>query len=252
MQLKNWYYHFKSALTPEQCDKIIGTGLKKIQDTKNAGVSTAAETFGKTHKQAFRKSNVEIIGDKTLEQLSKETGKTKEEIYNSKVIRDSEVAWLDDDWIYNLINPYIRQANLDSGWRFDLDCSEMFQFTVYRPGGFYGWHIDGGSDHLSVYKRSVPGVTPDDYLHTKNQNHIGKVRKLSLTINLNKPGEYDGGNLKFDFGPHVQGDRFHECTEIRPQGSIILFPSFQYHQVTPLTRGTRYSLVLWVLGKPFR
>ena len=73
-----------------------------------------------------------------------------------------------------------------------------------------------------------------------------------MTINLNEPGEYEGGNLKFDFGPHSEGERFHECTEIRPQGSIIVFPSFVQHQVTPVTKGTRYSLVLWSLGQPFK
>ncbi len=81
---------------------------------------------------------------------------------------------------------------------------------------------------------------------------VGKIRKLSVTINLNQPGEYEGGNLKFDFGPHSQGKRFHEVTEIRPQGSIIVFPSWTYHQVTPVTKGTRYSLVLWSLGLPFK
>jgi PKHD-type hydroxylase len=88
--------------------------------------------------------------------------------------------------------------------------------------------------------------------YTDNPNMVNKVRKISMTINLNAPGEYDGGNLKFDFGPHASGKRFHECEEIRPQGSIILFPSFVYHQVTPVTRGTRYSLVLWSLGWPFQ
>ena len=59
-------------------------------------------------------------------------------------------------------------------------------------------------------------------------------------------------NLNFDFGPHNAGTRYHECVEIRPQGSIIVFPSYTHHQVTPVTRGIRYSLVLWSLGKPFR
>ena len=53
-------------------------------------------------------------------------------------------------------------------------------------------------------------------------------------------------------GPHASGKRFHEVEEIRPQGSIIVFPSYVYHQVTPVTRGTRYSLVLWSLGQPFK
>jgi len=112
--------------------------------------------------------------------------------------------------------------------------------------------------HFSKYKRIIPGITyqnedesyPADYTH--NKSIVGKVRKISLTINLNLPGEYEGGNLKFDFGPHNENERYHECIEIRPQGSIVLFPSFINHCVTPVTKGTRYSLVLWSLGKPFR
>jgi PKHD-type hydroxylase len=82
---------------------------------------------------------------------------------------------------------------------------------------------------------------------------VGKIRKISMTLNLNEPGDYDGGNLKFDFGRHVEGvDPFYECEEIRPQGSVVVFPSFVDHCVTPITRGTRYSLVLWCLGDPFK
>jgi PKHD-type hydroxylase len=82
---------------------------------------------------------------------------------------------------------------------------------------------------------------------------IGKVRKISMTVNLNVPGEYEGGNLKFDYGMHTEKDRrFHECEEIRPQGSIIVFPSFLDHCVTPILSGTRYSLVLWSLGAPWK
>ena len=88
--------------------------------------------------------------------------------------------------------------------------------------------------------------------YVKDDSFIGKVRKLSLTLNLNKPGEYEGGNLMFDFGTHNQTEQFIECTEIRPQGSIIVFPSHIYHQVTPVTKGTRYSLVLWCSGYPFK
>jgi PKHD-type hydroxylase len=80
----------------------------------------------------------------------------------------------------------------------------------------------------------------------------GKIRKLSVTINLSDPKDYKGGNLRFDFGPHDQKKRFHTCTEIRPRGSIIVFPSHVFHQVTPVTKGTRHSLVMWSLGLPFR
>ena len=73
-----------------------------------------------------------------------------------------------------------------------------------------------------------------------------------MTVNLTEPKNYAGGNLKFDLGAHAGKKRFKVCEEIRPQGSVIIFPSFTYHCVTPVTRGTRYSLVLWSLGKPWR
>ena len=87
---------------------------------------------------------------------------------------------------------------------------------------------------------------------TENRYYWGKVRKLSMTLNLTQPDQYKGGNLKFDFGPHAGRARFKTCKEIRDQGSMIIFPSFVHHQVTPVTSGTRYSLVIWSLGKPFK
>jgi len=260
MQIVNNYYFFSSALSSEQCEKIINTGNKKIQELKNSGESTAAVTFGKTHKQGLSEKcdDVNSMDDKTLEEMSKKTGKPSEEILKSSYIRDSEVCWLDDQWLYDLITPYVYEANKKANWRYDIDYGETFQFTKYGLNQFYGWHLDGGSDHYDKYKRAIPGITLKhnnslyEKKYTENKNYIGKIRKLSVTINLTLPGEYEGGNLKFDYGPHFEGERFHECTQIRPQGSIIVFPSFQYHQVTPVTSGTRYSLVLWMLGPPFK
>jgi PKHD-type hydroxylase len=255
MQLKNSYYYFKSALSPELCKKIIDHGLKILDENKKKGIDTSAVTFGNNHKQVNTKATAQE--DKTLEDLVKETGKQPQELEKERYVRDSEVSWFSDKWIYDIVHPYLRTANNNAGWKYQWDHSEAFQFTIYHPGGFYGWHTDGQSDHYGAYKRYIPGVTPISSdgkiskIYTKNKNLIGKVRKLSMTINLNAPGEYEGGNLKFDFGPHASGKRFHECEEIRPQGSIIVFPSYIYHQVTPVTKGTRYSLVLWSVGNPF-
>ena len=44
----------------------------------------------------------------------------------------------------------------------------------------------------------------------------------------------------------------HECTEIRPRGSVIVFPSFVWHRVKPVTKGVRYSVVAWYGGPPFK
>ena len=259
MQVQNSYYWFKEALTPEQCQRIIDYGIKTINDVKSKGGSTNATTFGDNSKQDITKHTNEAVpqSDLTVEELEAK-GIKRQEVQQKSYVRDSEVCWFSDQWLYDMIHPFLRKANIDAGWGYEWDFSESFQFTKYGPGQFYGWHADGNSCNFGKYKRHIPGVTPtlpDGSIpkgYTDNPNMIGKIRKLSMTINLNQPGEYEGGNLKFDFGPHASGKRFHECVEIRPQGSIIVFPSYVYHQVTPVTSGTRYSLVLWSLGQPFK
>jgi len=257
MILKHNYYWFKEALSSDDCKKIIDYGCAKIKEEKEKGNSTVAVTSGNTQKGGLS-DNASPMDDRTFEEISKDENIPLDQVEKQKYIRDSEVAWLTDSWIYDLVVPYIKTANKDSGWNYDIDGFETFQFTVYNPGGFYGWHTDCGSDQFAAYKRHIPGITPTTESgellkgYTNDPNKIGKIRKISLTVNLNSPGDYDGGVLKFDYGPHAVTGRYHECEEIRPQGSMIIFPSFIHHQVTPITRGTRYSLVLWCLGRPFK
>ena len=261
MLTEQYYYYFKGALSKEVCENIISLGESKLDEAKKAGKTTAAHTLGLNHKQYKNEKGLESkpVNDKTYQEMKQSLNITGDDIEEKTYIRDSEASWLDDKWLYDLIHPYVETANHKTGWKYDYEGAEDFQFTKYNsPGGFYGWHQDGIGDHHNVYKRYIPGVHPEYTPEmqknkiTQNRDHVGKVRKISVTVNLNKPGEYDGGNLKFDFGPHATGERFLECEEIRPQGSIIVFPSYVHHQVTPVTKGTRYSLVLWCLGKPFR
>ena len=250
MDLKHIYYYFKSIISPEDCKKIKDLGLKTIAENKTKGLQTEAITFGGKQKSSKKQIS---LNEKTIEEFSIENNLNREQVDEKTYIRDSEVCWLNDQWIYDLVYPLINEANQKAGWNFQFDYSEAFQFTQYNPGGFYGWHTDGGSDCFSVYQNPEKDKFDEkNLLHTKNENFIGKIRKLSLTLNLNDSDEYEGGNLKFDFGPHSLRDRFYECTEIRPKGSMIVFPSFIHHQVTPVKKGTRYSLVVWVLGQPFK
>jgi len=177
-------------------------------------------------------------------------------------------------------------------WQWDFSESFQFTvYHGHKSKGqFYGWHADGQSDWRGAYKpvlnlgtqqkpdwRKVerddkgeikkdgkgnaipskdkaptrPGTTILAPGYTDNPHMWDKVRKISMTVNLTDPKNYAGGNLKFDFGHH-NVKRFHVCHEIRPRGSIIIFPSYTHHCVTPVTRGTRYSLVLWSLGKPWK
>jgi PKHD-type hydroxylase len=72
-------------------------------------------------------------------------------------------------------------------------------------------------------------------------------RKLSLIIQLTDPSEYEGGDFQFD-SDIPQPDP----AEIKQRGTVIVFPSFLRHRVTPVTSGVRRSLVSWVEGPKFR
>ena len=163
---------------------------------------------------------------------------SKEDLKDLNKKRNSDIVWMDDTWIYNEIHPYINQANAAADWNFDWDWAESIQFTKYKENQFYGWHCDSADK---------PYDLPDD-LHRH-----GKIRKLSVTVCLSDETEYEGGDFEFDFRNNDGGKTQPSvCKEIRPKGSVIVFPSFVWHRVKPVTSGTRYSLVMWNLGKPFR
>jgi PKHD-type hydroxylase len=125
-------------------------------------------------------------------------------------------AWMIER-LAQLINPLNRQH-----WGFDVSGSERLQFSAYGPGEHYGWHIDLGAG-----------------------GHFAQ-RKISVSVLLNDPAEYDGGDFEISIGSHTK-----LCA--RAKGGVILFPSYAPHRVTPVTRGTRYSLVAWIVGaQPFR
>jgi PKHD-type hydroxylase len=207
MNLNNYYYYFKKAIPERTCDEIIKYGNQQREE-------------------------LAVIGG-----FTKNTNLTKEEEKILKKTRDSNVAWLNDQWIYNEIIPYVNQANKDSGWNFQWDTSEMCQFTKYRLNQYYHWHCD--SFHS-------PYNTPNDL--TKH----GRIRKLSVTVSLSDPKEYKGGELQFDFYNEKRKKNIVTCKEILEKGSLVVFPSFVWHQVKPVTKGTRYSLVIWNLGSQFR
>jgi len=257
MELDHKFYYYKKALNKEMCQRIITHGLNKMNLNKSVGENIRATTFGGKDKGAKdEKGNVLKVSQKTL---TMQGLRQKKLDINNTYVRDSYVSWLGDKWIYDLIMPYVVNANKEAGWNWDLTGQELFQFTMYKGGGYYGWHTDGHSDHFGTYKMAIPGVTkmsangkwPRGY--TDDPMLIGKNRKISVTINLTENKNYKGGNLRFDMGAHTaSGKRYVTIKEARDQGSIIVFPSFLHHQVTPVTSGTRYSLVLWVLGPPFK
>jgi PKHD-type hydroxylase len=71
-----------------------------------------------------------------------------------------------------------------------------------------------------------------------------------MTLNLTDPSTYEGGDLEFNFQDTLN-DKKVSFKESKLQGSITFFPSFVFHRVTPVTKGTRWSLVAWMLGRPY-
>ena len=168
------------------------------------------------------------MGDKKLNQ---------KQIKDLKKKRNSNIVWMNDRWIYKEIQPYIHQANLNAGWNFEWDYSESCQFTKYKLNQYYDWHCDSWDKPYAQ-----PGPTQ------------GKIRKLSVTVSLSDPKDYKGGELEFDLRDQDPDKKpnIHICKQILPKGSLVVFPSFVWHRVKPVTSGTRYSLVIWNLGRPFK
>ena len=187
--------------------------------------------YGKSQQEQLA-----LTGGQT-EKVNKGKPLEEKDILDLKKKRDSNIVWLSDRWIYKEIQPYIHQANSLAGWNFDWSFSEACQFTKYGPGQHYGAHCDSWE---------AP------YDNPSNPDTHGKIRKLSVTCSLSDPSEYEGGELEFQFRNQDDPTPKKKCVEILPRGSICVFPSFVWHEVKPVTKGIRYSLVIWSLGYPFR
>lgn len=148
---------------------------------------------------------------------------------NQANLRKSDVAFMNPDgehqWLFERVKDCINDINR-SYFGYNLVGFEGIQFTKYshsthEPGGFYSAHKD---------TKLLFG---------------GTIRKLSFTIQLSDSDSYEGADV-------VLYDSFTDLVTLsRAPGSISFFPSTTIHEVTPVTRGTRYSLVGWACGPAF-
>lgn len=142
----------------------------------------------------------------------------------NKEIRRSQVSWMsntpDTVWVFERLAEVASKLNAQF-FRFDLTgFGEVLQLTNYDQSehGMYGWHQD--------YNARIS-------------------RKLSLVLQLTDPAEYEGGNLQVMTTGVPENVR-------KQRGLVAAFPSYVLHQVTPVTQGSRQSLVAWVSGPAFR
>jgi PKHD-type hydroxylase len=142
-------------------------------------------------------------------------------------VRSSKIKWIphssDWNWLYNKFQDMIVEANNEL-WNFNIyDIVEEIQYTEYHATdkGHYNWHQDIGPGDASL-------------------------RKISLTVQLTDSEMYEGGDLEI-----WQGGDIRDKTP-RGSGIVIIFPSYMMHRVTPVTKGIRRSLVLWVGGEHYK
>jgi len=160
----------------------------------------------------------------TIINIAKDKGLIKGTTKGETDVRDSKISWLyptdNIDWVFRRVTDIILNLN-ERFFKFDLfGLNEGFQFTNYEaPSGKYGKHVDRGIN--------------------------AAVRKLSISIQLTDPKEYEGGEL------HLYDDD-KETVMDKTQGTLIMFPSYVLHEVMPVTKGERNSLVTWVTGKQFK
>jgi PKHD-type hydroxylase len=179
-----------------------------------------------------QKESLALTGDRT--DLSKLTQDEKLDLIKT---RDSNIVWLSDQWIYKEIQPYINLANKNASWNFDWDYSEACQFTKYKLNQHYSWHKDSFNK---------------PYGDEKMPNYRNKVRKLSVTCILSNPDDYEGGELEFQPRDQTDPNMVLSTEHLKKRGTVIVFPSYTWHRVKPITKGTRYSLVVWNIGYPFK
>ena len=197
--------------------------LPKVSPFNFGGGSWPLETH-KTENWAWYKGAFEPYELDSIIELGIRSGLDKGSTMTGgdDAVRKSFVSFLFPNeytgWIFQRLAEVINHVN-DQFFKFDLTGLEQgIQFTSYTaPGEHYTWHIDKGTGN----------------------------RKLSLSLQLSDPKDYKGGNLELLFGGKpVKAER--------ERGMMTFFPSYALHRVTPVTKGTRYSLVCWISGPPFK
>jgi PKHD-type hydroxylase len=162
--------------------------------------------------KAFANNDKDWITSVVQTSASEEEGTEKTDVRNSSNIWVSRKE--ENIWLFDKMLALTMAAN--KLFKFEVDFFEALQLARYQEGQFYGWHADLG-----------PG-------------QMGN-RKLGITVQLSEPDSYEGGDLVLD-------DNGRDFFAPRELGSVTVFPSFMKHKVTPVTKGTRYSLVAWASG----
>jgi PKHD-type hydroxylase len=176
-------------------------------------------------KDAFAPAELDRIvalGDSLMPMRAAIAGRKQ----NTDHLRITRVAWIERNeeaaWLFTRLDEVVLRLNTQF-YKYDLfGLVESLQYTIYddADGGHYNWHVDLGNENV-------------------------EPRKISLSLQLTDPSQYEGCNLVLEAGDGPYAAE-------RARGAVIAFPSYVLHRVTPIESGVRKSLVIWVAGPEFR
>jgi len=149
------------------------------------------------------------------------TGQDTSPLSASPEIRKTKIKWVDNSKLITYaMSGYVNDAN-NNYFKYELTHNQPIQFAEYIGGDHYTWHTDAGNNEDNV------------------------CRKLTTVILLSDPNDFEGGDFEIFNGDKVD-------KPFSRQGSIVTMDSKDWHRVTPVTKGVRYSLVMWTMGPKFR
>ena len=164
----------------------------------------------------------------------------------NKEKRNSQNTWIPTThWVAGFLWHYVQRANREN-FLYDLRNidGESLQYTRYETGQFYGWHNDAGL--ATQYKPKSIGNLSEGLANDFVNENTELIRKLSFSLQLSDPDDYEGGNVQF----LDESDKSYFAP--RKRGAIVLFDSRIKHRVLKVTKGTRKSIVGWVVGPRWR
>jgi len=176
-------------------------------------------------KNFFNKKELDII-DKLGKSLNYADAKVGDDNLKAEK-RKGKVGWID--------------YNVDTSWLYDKIFGAAYQNI---------WGLETTGIHDSIQYTIYPAENKEQYYHShRDSGPLTWWRKVSMTIQLSEPSEFEGGGLQIeDQGGNGEWlDTPHE-----DRGDMIMFPSFMRHQALPVTKGTRRCLVIWTAGPPLR
>lgn len=164
-----------------------------------------------------------------------------------KDIRKSKNTWIPTThWITGWLWHYVQAANRNN-FLYDISYieSESMQYARYGVGEYYHWHSDTSIPvqyKPQIQTSAKESTTDDNYLRERAAIENELVRKISFSLQLSDPDDYEGGNIQFI------DESNQNYIAPRQKGSLIIFDSRTKHRVCKVRSGVRKSIVGWVVG----